>query len=100
MRKHVKSKLIEEVKDHQLFVGENDVIPAIDICVQSMNEGEIALISSDVRHCYGTNGCQEKNVRPHTDLNPYRILIRLELHQWIPSPNVQLLSAQERIFWA
>lgn len=95
-----KKTLIEEVKDVEFFVGENDILPSIDYTIQSMDEGEIALILSDVRHCYGNRGCEEKNLRPFDPTNPYQMEIHLEFHQYLPSPSVEHLSAQQRIFWA
>ena len=94
------SRLIEEVPEERFFVGESDVLPAIDICVQSMSEGERATIHSDIRHCYGEKGFPEKGIPPTNKDSPdYRMNIELELQRWSPAPDPQLLPANERLFW-
>ena len=65
------TRLVEKVSNERYFVSENDFIPAIDICVQSMDRGERALIDSDIRHCYGEIGCEEKQIPSVSPLNPY-----------------------------
>ena len=93
-------RVVESVNNEKYFISEYDLIPAIDICIQSMDRGEHALIDSDVRHCYGQNGCQEKLIPPITSLNPYRIKIDLILHDWISPPDVRILSIDQRLYWA
>jgi tetratricopeptide (TPR) repeat protein len=92
-------RLIETVTNEKYFVSENDLIPAIDICVQLMDRGERALIDSDIRHCYGDIGCQDKHIPPITSINPYRMKIELELHDWISPADVQILSIDQRLYW-
>ncbi len=92
-------RLIETVTNEKYFVSENDLIPAIDICVQLMDRGERALIDSDIRHCYGDIGCQDKHIPPITSMNPYRMKIELELHDWISPADVQILSIDQRLYW-
>jgi FK506-binding protein 8 len=92
-------RVIENVSNERYFVSECDLIPAIDICVLLMDRGERASIDSDIRHCYGENGCEEKQIPPITSLNPYRMKIDLELHDWISPPDVQTLSIEERLYW-
>jgi len=92
-------RVIENVINERYFVSECDLIPAIDICVLLMDRGERALIDSDIRHCYGENGCEEKQIPPISSLNSYRMKIDLELHDWISPPDVQKLSIEERLYW-
>jgi len=92
-------RVIETVSSERFFVSECDLIPAIDICLQLMDRGEHALIDSDIRHCYGEIGCEEKYIPPVTSLNPYRMKIDLELHDWIAPPDVRKLSIEERLYW-
>ena len=92
--------LIEEKRNEEFFVGETDIIAAIDLAVQSMDEGELASLVVDVRHVYGNEGFAEKGIPPKNDENDYKMEIQLELLQFRPAPNVELLSADERILWA
>ncbi len=92
-------RVIENVSNERFFVSECDLIPAIDICVQLMDRGERALINSDIRHCYGDMGSEEKQIPSISSLNSYKMKIDLELHDWIPPANVQLLSIDERLYW-
>lgn len=93
------SRLIETINREEYLLSESDLIPAIDISIQSMDRGEIALIDSDVRHCYGEIGCEEKQLPPVSSLNPYRMKIHLEVHQWSQPIDVQLLSIDDRLKW-
>ena len=93
------TRLIEKISNERYFISENDLIPAIDISLQSMDRGERALIDCDIRHCYGEIGCEEKQIPPINSLNSYRMKIDLELHQWISPPDIQLLSINERLSW-
>lgn len=93
------SRLIEKISNDRYFLSENDLISAIDISLQSMNRGERALIDSDIRHCYGDIGCEEKQIPPPNSLHPYRMKIDLELHQWISPIDIQLLPLNERLYW-
>lgn len=93
-------QLIEEVSNEEFFIGEYDVLSAIDLSIQLMDRGEQALIDSDIRHCYGEKGYPEKNIPPVIDGNPsYRMQIELELHQWKIAEEIQSLSVEKRIFW-
>jgi len=92
-------RLIENVSHEKYFVSENDLIPAIDICIQLMDRGERALIDSDIRHCYGDIGCEDKHIPPITTINPYRMKIELELHDWISPADIQILSIDQRLYW-
>ncbi|CAF0817990.1 unnamed protein product [Rotaria sordida] len=92
-------RLIESVSNEKFFVSECDIIPAIDICVQTMNRGECALIDSDIRHCYGDMGCLEKEIPSVSSNNSYRMKIELELHDWQSPVDVQKLLINERLCW-
>ncbi|CAF1349964.1 unnamed protein product [Adineta steineri] len=92
--------LIESISNESFFISERDIIPAIDICIQSMNRGEHATIDSDIRHCYGQMGCQEKQIPPvNSSTNSYKMKIELEFHDWTSPPDIQTLSITERLFW-
>ena len=92
-------RLIEKISNERYFVSEGDLIPAIDISIQLMDRGEIALIDSDVRHCYGDIGCAEKQLPPISSLNPYRMKIHIELHDWINPTDIQFLTIHDRLSW-
>ena len=92
--------LIEEKRNEEFFVGETDIIVAIDLAVQAMDEGELAVVVADVRHVYGNEGFVEKGIPPKDEDNDYKMQIQLELIRFCPAPNVELLSADERILWA
>jgi FK506-binding protein 8 len=92
-------RLIENVSNERFFVSEHDTIPAIDISVQKMNRGEHAVIDADIRLGYGDIGCEEKQIPPTTSLNPYRMKIDLELHDWKSALDVQTLSIEDRLHW-
>ncbi|CAF4532195.1 unnamed protein product [Rotaria socialis] len=67
--------LIENVLKETFFISECDTIGAIDICVQTMNRGECALINCDIRHGYGDMGCHEKQIPAISTNKSYRMLI-------------------------
>ncbi|CAF1047316.1 unnamed protein product [Adineta steineri] len=94
------SRLIESVTNENCFVGEYDILPAIDIVIQLMDRGERAMIDSEARHCYGDIGCEEKQVPPITSTNSYSMKIDLELHDWKYAPEIQTLSVKERLYWS
>ncbi|UJR38553.1 hypothetical protein I4U23_031219 [Adineta vaga] len=91
-------RVIETVSNESFFISEFDMIPAIDLSVQFMNRGERAIIDSDIRHCYGELGCEEKQIPPANNQS-YRMKIDLELYDWKSPPDVQTLSIDERLFW-
>ena len=93
------SRLIETVNNESFFIGEYDILPAIDMSIQLMDRGERAIIDSDVRHCYGENGCEEKQIPPFTTTNPYRMKIDLQFHDWKDPVDIQTLSINERLTW-
>ncbi|CAF4070693.1 unnamed protein product [Rotaria sp. Silwood2] len=94
------SRLIETITNESFFVSENDILPAIDISIQLMDRGEHAFIYSDVRHCYGEIGYEEKQIPPISSNNSYRMKIDLEFHDWKYAPDIQTLSIDERLFWS
>ncbi|CAF1189967.1 unnamed protein product [Adineta ricciae] len=94
------SRLIETVTNESFFIAEYEILPAIDIVIQLMDRGEHALIDSDVRHCYGENGCEEKQIPPVTSTSPYRMRIELELIDWKDAPDISTLPINERLQWS
>ena len=64
-----------------------------------MDRGERALIDSDIRHCYGEIGCEEKQIPAISTINSYKMKIDLELHNWISPSHVQTLPVEERLYW-
>ncbi|CAF4419268.1 unnamed protein product, partial [Rotaria socialis] len=67
--------LIENVLKERFFISECDTIGAIDICVQTMNRGECALINCDIRHGYGDMGYHKKQIPAISTNKSYRMLI-------------------------
>ncbi|CAF3924366.1 unnamed protein product [Rotaria sordida] len=94
------SRLIETITNESFFVNDSDILPAIDISIQLMDRGEHAFIYSDIRHCYGEMGCEEKQIPSVSSNNSYRMKIDLELHDWKHVPDIQTLSIDERLFWS
>ena len=94
------TRLIETVDNESFFVGEYDVLTAIDMSVQLMDRGEQAVIDSDPRHCYDEPGCEEKQIPPVTPDKPYRMKIELNLHDWKVPPEISTMSIDERIVWS
>jgi hypothetical protein len=92
-------RLIETITNEIFFIGEYDILPAIDIAIQLMDRGENALIDSDIRHCYGEKGCEEKQIPPITSNNLYRMKINLEFHDWKAAYDIQTLTINERLYW-
>lgn len=74
-------------------------MPAIDISIQLMDRGEHAVIDSDVRHCYGEQGCEEKQIPPVTATSPYRMKIDIQLHDWKYPAEIPTLPVNERLAW-
>lgn len=94
------TRLIETVTNESFFIGEYDVLTAIDMSVQLMDRGEQAVIDSDSRHCYDQAGCEEKQIPPITSENPYRMKIELDFHDWKAPPEISTMKIDERIFWS
>ncbi len=91
--------MIETITNESFFVGEYDILSAIDIAIQLMDRGEHAIIDSDVRHCYGENGYEEKQIPPISSTNSYRMKIYLEFHDWKDPTDIQTLTIDQRIHW-
>lgn len=87
------------MKNESFIVGEYDILPVIDMSIQLMDRGEHAIINSDVRHCYGETGCEEKQLPPVTTTNSYRMKIDLQLHDWKDPIDIITLSVNERLAW-
>jgi hypothetical protein len=64
--------------------------------IQLMDRGEHAIIISDIRHCYGEQGCEEKQIPP---TNGYHMKIDLQFHDWKYPVEIQTLSINERLSW-
>lgn len=93
-------RMVDQVDKQRFFLSEYDLMPSIDIVLQTMHRNERSLIVSDVRHCYGTLGCQEKGI-PAVEQgnNVYKMKIELELHNWTNPPSTKDLSIEDRLFW-
>ncbi|CAF1401216.1 unnamed protein product, partial [Didymodactylos carnosus] len=86
--------LVDESRELKYFVGECEVIPAIDISIQLMNKQEKAQIQADSRHCYGTLAYAEKHIPPSSNLR-----IELELLDWQYAPEIHSITLKERLEW-
>jgi hypothetical protein len=64
-----------------------------------MDRGEHAIIDSDIRHCYGEIGCEEKQIPPVSADNSYRMKVDLEFHDWKYPPDIPTLSIEQRLYW-
>ncbi|CAH2293351.1 peptidyl-prolyl cis-trans isomerase FKBP8 isoform X1 [Pelobates cultripes] len=72
-------------------LGDGDVIQALDLCVQLMELGETALIESEAKYCYGTEGRSPEIPRNAT------LTLEVSLLETQDGPDLELLSGQEKL---
>ncbi|XP_026538959.1 peptidyl-prolyl cis-trans isomerase FKBP8 [Notechis scutatus] len=72
-------------------LGDCDGIQALDLCVQLMDMGETALITSDGKYCFGPQG-RSPDIPPNASLT-----LEVELLTAQDAPDLELLSGEEKV---
>ncbi|XP_070800090.1 peptidyl-prolyl cis-trans isomerase FKBP8 [Pituophis catenifer annectens] len=72
-------------------LGDCDGIQALDLCVQLMDMGETALITSDGKYCFGPQG-RIPDIPPNASLT-----LEVELLTAQEAPDLELLSGKEKV---
>ncbi|ETE64390.1 Peptidyl-prolyl cis-trans isomerase FKBP8, partial [Ophiophagus hannah] len=83
--------VVEEDPRLTFTLGDCDGIQALDLCVQLMDMGETALITSDGKYCFGPQG---RYMRKWTEAG---LLARVELLTAQDAPDLELLSGKEKV---
>ncbi|XP_063146867.1 peptidyl-prolyl cis-trans isomerase FKBP8 [Candoia aspera] len=83
--------VVEEDPSLTFTLGDCDVIQALDLCVQLMDMGEMALITSDGKYCFGPQG-RSPDIPPDASLT-----LEVELLAAQDAPDLELLSGKEKI---
>lgn len=76
-------------------LGDGDVLQALDLIVQLMELGEKALVLTDAKYAYGSQGSIDPEVAPNADLS-----IEVELLEATDAPDLELLPPKEKILLA
>ncbi|XP_064353712.1 peptidyl-prolyl cis-trans isomerase FKBP8 isoform X1 [Dromaius novaehollandiae] len=83
--------VVEESPGLTFTLGDCDVLQALDLCVQLLEMGETALIVSDAKYCYGSQG-RSPDVPPNAALT-----LEVELLEARDAPDLELLDGKEKI---
>ncbi|XP_051893550.1 peptidyl-prolyl cis-trans isomerase FKBP8 [Pristis pectinata] len=86
---------VEEDPSLTFTVGDGDVIQALDLCIQLMEPGEVALIISDAKYAYGCLGSTQPTVPSNATVH-----IEIQLLSVKDGPDIELLSGKERLLLA
>lgn len=84
--------LVMEQSNLSFTLGDGDVIQALDLTVQLMELGEKALILTDAKYAYGSQGSFEPGVAPNAELS-----LELELLEATDAPDLELLPPKKKI---
>uniref|UniRef100_A0A8C6SRK0 peptidylprolyl isomerase n=2 Tax=Neogobius melanostomus TaxID=47308 RepID=A0A8C6SRK0_9GOBI len=84
--------LVVEESNLSFTLGDGDVIQALDLVVQLMELGEKALIFTDAKYAYGSQGSIDPEVPSNAELT-----LEAELLEAIDAPDLELLSPKEKI---
>lgn len=84
--------LVDEQSNLSFNLGDGDVIQALDLVVQLMELGEKALVVTDAKYAYGSQGSIEPAVEPNTELS-----LEVELLEATDAPDLELLTPKEKI---
>ncbi|KAK7889669.1 hypothetical protein WMY93_025229 [Mugilogobius chulae] len=84
--------LAMEKSDLSFTLGDGDVIQALDLTVQLMERGEKALVLTDSKYAYGSQGSFDPKVPPNAELS-----LEVELLEATDSPDLELLPPKEKI---
>ncbi|XP_038633558.1 peptidyl-prolyl cis-trans isomerase FKBP8 [Scyliorhinus canicula] len=76
-------------------VGDGDVIQALDLCVQLMDQEEVALIISDAKYAYGSLGSSQPAVPTDTPVH-----LEVQLLSVSDGPDIEFLTGKERLLLA
>ncbi|XP_041061175.1 peptidyl-prolyl cis-trans isomerase FKBP8 [Carcharodon carcharias] len=86
---------VEEDPTLCFTVGDGDVIQALDLCVQLMDQDEVALIISDAKYAYGSLGSSQPNVPSNATVH-----LEVKLLSVSDGPDIELISGKERLLLA
>ncbi|KAJ0065081.1 hypothetical protein NL108_005555, partial [Boleophthalmus pectinirostris] len=84
--------VVVEISDLSFTLGDGDVIQALDLTVQLMELGERALVLTDAKYAYGSQGSFDPKVPPNAELS-----LEVELLEVTDSPELELLPPREKI---
>lgn len=84
--------LVVEQSNLSFTLGDGDVIQALDLTVQLMELGEKALVLTDAKYAYGSQGSIDLGVAPHAELS-----LEIELLEAADAPDLELLPPKEKI---
>lgn len=84
--------LVVEQSNLSFTLGDGDVIQALDLTVQLMELGEKALVLTDAKYAYGSQGNIDLGVAPNAELS-----LEIELLEAADAPDLELLSPKEKI---
>ncbi|KAL7992946.1 hypothetical protein Chor_017202 [Crotalus horridus] len=83
--------VVEEDPRLTFTLGDCDIIQALDLCVQLMDMGETALITSDGKYCFGPQG-RSPDIPPNAFLT-----LEVELLAAQDAPDLELLGGKEKV---
>ncbi|NWY05069.1 FKBP8 isomerase, partial [Nothoprocta ornata] len=83
--------VVEQEPRLTFTLGDCDVLQALDLCVQLLEMGETALIVSDAKYCYGSQG-RSPDIPPDAALT-----LEVELLEARDAPDLELLPGKEKI---
>ncbi|XP_069783931.1 peptidyl-prolyl cis-trans isomerase FKBP8 [Narcine bancroftii] len=83
---------VEDDPSLTFTVGDGDVIQALDLCIQLMDPGEVALIISDAKYAYGCLGSSQPTVPSNATVH-----IEIQLLSVKDCPDIELLPGKERL---
>ncbi|XP_078054644.1 peptidyl-prolyl cis-trans isomerase FKBP8 [Mustelus asterias] len=86
---------VEEDPSLCFTVGDGDVIQALDLCIQLMDQDEVAIIISDAKYAYGSLGSSQPVVPPGSAVH-----LEVQLLSVSDGPDIELLSGKERLLLA
>ncbi|XP_033847914.1 peptidyl-prolyl cis-trans isomerase FKBP8 [Periophthalmus magnuspinnatus] len=84
--------IVVERSDLSFTLGDGDVIQALDLTVQLMELGEKALVLTDAKYAYGSQGSFDPEVPPNAE-----VLLEVELLEATDSPDLELLPPKKKI---
>lgn len=84
--------LVEGQSKLSFTLGDGDIIQALDLIVQLMEMGETALVHTDAKYAYGSQGSIDAEIPPNADL-----VFEVELLDATDAPDLELLPPKDKI---
>lgn len=84
--------LLVEQSNLSFTLGDGDVIQALDLTVQLMELGEKAIVLTDAKYAYGSQGSIDLGIPPNAELS-----LEIELLEAADAPDLELLPPKEKI---